>query len=114
MPGTITTRCELRSVSDMPQPGSEPAADLVRRLWSDAQDLLSTGWSTPRLRPTWVKQQDYGPAQPFRYASGNGRGEPAVSLVTANAGTAASLTQRPIAVARSAPPGLQQVGAAVS
>src|SRR6478609_4240804 len=31
------------------------------------------------------KQQACGPAQPFRYASGNGRGEPAVSLATVNA-----------------------------
>ena len=99
----------------MPQPGSEPAADLVRRLWSDAQDLLSTGMiNTATSSDLGRKQQDCGLAQPFRYASGNGRGEPTVSLVTVSAGTAASLTQRAFAVARSAPPGLQQVGAAVS
>jgi len=67
----------------MPQPGSEPAADLVRRLWSDAQDLLSTGMiNTATSSDLGRKQQDCGPAQPFRYASGNGRGEPALSLVT--------------------------------
>ena len=37
MRGTITTLGELRSVADMPQPGSEPAADLVTSSRPDDQ-----------------------------------------------------------------------------